>query len=215
LNMHQIGHARQFGAQDETEVVVVEEITAPQRLIVFGAGDDAKPFVRFASLLGWDVTVADQRPQLARKERFPDAACVFMGKAEKDLSVSPEDAVVVMTHSYEQDKELLELTLAKNPRSVGLLGARHCSSMLIYEVSSLLGWSVEEVCRRINAPVGLDIGGDGPEAIALAILSEVQTRCQGKPCRSRKLSVDQVFQYAGKGDTACLAKTSCSERDFG
>lgn len=214
LSMDQIAHARQFGAQDETEVVV-EEIAAPQRLIVFGAGDDAKPLVRFASLLGWDVTVADQRPQLARKERFLDAACVFMGKAAKDLSVSPEDAVVVMTHSYEQDKELLALTLPKNPCYAGLLGARHRSSMLIYEVSSLLDWSVEEVCRRINAPVGLDIGGDGPEVIALAILSEAQARCQGKPGGSRKLSVDEVFQYVGKGKTAHPAKTFCSERDFG
>ena len=159
----------------------MEEMRAPQRLFVLGAGDDAKPLVSMAALLGWRVTVADGRGQLARAERFPEAeqgGCVWRsGVAE--LGIRAADAVVVMTHSYEQDREMLAAVLPVGPRYLGLLGARHRSSLLVSEAAAMIGRSVAECCERIYAPVGLDLGGDGPEAIALAVIAEAQAFVRG------------------------------------
>ncbi len=111
------------------EGIFVERIVAPQRLFVLGAGDDAKPLVSMGALLGWSVTVMDGRAQLARAERFPEAErVVAVPSASADvLGIRPEDAVVLMTHSYEQDRELLAAVLPLRPRYLGLLGARHVS----------------------------------------------------------------------------------------
>ena len=103
----------------------VERLGAPQRLVVLGAGDDAKPLARMAAGMGWSVSVADGRAQLARAERFPEATVL----GTEQLEVEPGDAVVLMTHSYEQDRGLLVRVLPLAPRYLGLLGSRHRSSL--------------------------------------------------------------------------------------
>ena len=149
----------------------VERLSAPQRLFVLGAGEDARPLVQMAALLGWSVIVADGRAQLAQAARFPAATRVTSEMTT--LGIEARDAVILMTHSYEQDRELLVRTLPLAPRYLGLLGARHRSSLLVTEAAMMLGRTVESCCERLFAPVGMDLGGDGPEAIALAIVAEV------------------------------------------
>ena len=201
---------------DETEVMpeelFVERMAAPQRLFVLGAGDDAKPLVDMGVLLGWSVTVMDGRPQLARTERFPEAErVVVVSSAHTDvLGIRPKDAVVLMTHSYEQDKELLAAVLPLRPRYLGLLGARHRSSLLVSEVAIMLGRTVAECCEQFYAPVGLDLGGDGPEAIALAVIAEVQACCQGKLGASRRLSAEDVAAQVARGDAAGYLQVHCA-----
>jgi xanthine/CO dehydrogenase XdhC/CoxF family maturation factor len=194
------------------EQIFVERIAAPQRLFVLGAGDDAKPLVRMAALLGWDITVLDGRAQLARAERFPEAARVFAASpaSAEVLSIRPNDAVVLMSHSYEQDRELLAAVLPLRPRYLGLLGARHRSSLLVSEVAAKLGRTVAQCCEQIYAPVGLDLGGDGPEAIALAVISEAQACCMGKLGASRRLSVEDVERYVREGGTSRYLQTQCA-----
>jgi xanthine dehydrogenase accessory factor len=93
--------------------------------------------------------------------------------------INSHDAVVIMTHSYEQDRDYLASLLPVKPKYLGLLGSRQRSSLLIAEAAARLDWSVSECCEYICAPVGLDIGGEGPEAIALAIIAEAQAYCMG------------------------------------
>lgn len=186
----------------------VEELRPPQRLFVLGAGDDAKPLVRMAALLGWSVTVADGRAQLARADRFPDAERVL--SPVTSLEIHPDDAVVLMTHSYEQDRELLTRVLPQRPRYLGLLGARHRSSLLVAEAGALLGWSVAACCELLYAPVGLDLGGDGPEAIALAVIAEAQACCMGKLGKSRRLSPEDVAAQLAKGGASRYLQAQCA-----
>jgi xanthine dehydrogenase accessory factor len=192
--------------------VFVERITAPQRLFVLGAGDDAKPVVSMAALLGWSISVMDGRPQMARAERFPEADRVVMASAASSevLAIRPDDAVVLMTHSYEQDRELLAAVLPLHPRYLGLLGARHRSSLLVSEAAAMLGWTVGACCDRIHAPVGLDLGGDGPEAIALAVIAEVQACCMGKLGASRRLSPEDVERHLTEGSAARYLQQQCA-----
>jgi xanthine dehydrogenase accessory factor len=192
--------------------IFVEKIVAPQRLFVLGAGDDAKPLVKMAALLGWSVTVMDGRTQLARPERFPEAervAAVAPTSVEA-MGIRPQDAAVLMTHSYEQDRELLAAVLPLRPRYLGLLGARHRSSLLVSEVAIKLGKTVAECCEQIYAPVGLDLGGDGSEAIALSVIAEVQACCMGKLGASRRLSAEDVERHVSEGGGSRYLQVPCA-----
>ncbi len=191
--------------------VHVERLDPPQRLIVFGAGDDAKPLVRMAAQLGWTVNVVDGRQQLARPERFPEAQYVVVASAgdAASLGVSGQDAVVLMTHSYEQDREWLAALLPIAPRYFGVLGAKHRSSLLVSEASAMSGLSLATCCERIFAPVGLDLGGDGPESIALAIISEAHARCMGKLGSSLRLSVADVSAQVRSGSKTPHISAPC------
>jgi xanthine dehydrogenase accessory factor len=160
-------------------------------------------------LLGWSVTVLDGRSQLARPERFPVAVTVSSASADV-TTIRPEDAVVLMTHSYEQDREFLAAVLPLQPRYLGLLGARHRSALLVSEVAAKLGRTIASCCEQIYAPVGLDLGGDGPEAIALAVIAEVQACCMGKVGASRRLSPEDVVRHIGEGGVARYLQTQCA-----
>jgi xanthine dehydrogenase accessory factor len=199
----------------EYEGRFVEELRPPQRLIVFGGGEDAKPMVSMASLLGWNVVVADGRAQLARAERFPEAERVLRiagsaMAAVRELRIQPQDAVVLITHSYEQDRDLLAAVLPVAPRYLGVLGARHRSSLLVSEAAAISGLSVEECCSRLYAPVGLDLGGDGPEAIALAVVAEAQACCMGKLAASRRLSAEDVAEQIAQGGASRYLQVQCA-----
>lgn len=187
-----------------------EKLEAPQRLLVLGAGEDAKPLVRMANELGWNIVVADGRPQLARHERFPEADAVGVAEHVAGLQVKPTDAVVVMTHSYEQDRRWLTELLPLAPRYLGLLGARHRSSLLIQDAAERAGLTLAEACARVHAPVGLDLGGDGPEAVALAVLAEAQAVIHGRVGGLRQLDAEAVRAILANGPAVRYEETVCA-----
>jgi xanthine/CO dehydrogenase XdhC/CoxF family maturation factor len=191
--------------------VFVERVDAPQRLIVLGAGDDAAPVVRMAALLGWSVTVADGRVQMARPERFAEAERVAVAQDVAQLNLGPRDAVVIMTHSYEQDRGFLVGLLRDGFGGfLGLLGAAHRSSLLVGEAAAELGRSVAECCARVHAPVGLDLGGDGAEAIALAVVAQVQAWVQGRPDAGRRLTAEFVAEQIAQGGASRYQQAQCA-----
>jgi xanthine/CO dehydrogenase XdhC/CoxF family maturation factor len=194
----------------ESEGSFEEWLEPPPRLFCFGAGDDAQPMVRMAALLGWSVTVVDGRAQWAKAERFAEAERVLVATSLETVQVGSGDAVVVMTHSYEQDRAWLAELLPRGPRYLGLLGARHRSALLASEVAALLGWSVERVCEGLFAPVGLDLGGDGAEAIALAVVAEIQACSEGKLGLSRRMTAESVAQQIAQGGASRYLQAQCA-----
>ncbi len=155
---------------------VFAEFLAPRcGLFVFGAGDDAKPLVTQARTMGWHITVADGRSNLATRARFPDADEVRVlvdaaGEAAAGLRFT--DAAVVMTHSYEQDLAILQVLLAQSMAYLGVLGPRYRTADLMRDAAEKYGGA--EPRMKVHSPVGLDLGGDGPAAVALSILAEIQ-----------------------------------------
>jgi xanthine/CO dehydrogenase XdhC/CoxF family maturation factor len=145
-------------------------------LFIFGAGDDAQPLVTQASTLGWQITVADGRSHLATRARFPEAHTVHVLEHSDcaSLEFRSNDAAVLMTHSFDQDCRLLAQLLAKPLLYLGVLGPRYRTADLITHAVERIGGSVSEWMQKINSPVGLDIGADGPATIALSILAEIQ-----------------------------------------
>jgi xanthine/CO dehydrogenase XdhC/CoxF family maturation factor len=187
-----------------------EWLEPPQRLFLFGASDDAQPMSQLASLIGWRTFVFDGRPQLARAERFPEAEAVFACSEFTGVVPRREDAVVVMGHSYEQDRAWLTAVLPHQPGYVGLLGSRHRSSLLVSEAASKLGWPVDQACQNVFAPVGLDLGGEGAEAIALATIAEIQACCEGKLGHSRRMTPEIVADQIAKGGSSRYLQTQCA-----
>ena len=176
-------------ARGEVEVFF-EYIAPPPRLVIFGAGHDAQPLVRMAKLLDWHVSVIDSRSHFARAERFPQADAVVFASLDNPLDLSPliDGAfVAVMTHSYRQDRHWLGLALQASPAYLGQLGPRERTERLLAEID--LGTSA------LHYPMGLDLGGDAPQSVALAILAEmtaVMNQRQGGMLRHRSKPIHQV-----------------------
>ena len=178
-----------------SDMVFHQTIHPPTALVIFGAGDDAQPLVRFAKGLGWHVRVVDPRPAFATPERFPEADGTLVARAEEAVArINPEsDSVaVVMTHHYRHDVPLLRTLLPRPLAYLGLLGPRKRAERMLAEVEAD-GLAITPGMRsRLRAPVGLDLGADNPEEIALAILAEAKAVLAGRdarPLRQRQLPI--------------------------
>ena len=162
-------------ADDCGEEIFYELIEPPVRLFIFGAGYDAIPLAKFAKELGYFVTVVDRRPAYATRERFPFADEVLVKAAADvpDLGVTKRTAAVVMSHHYVSDRDYLKALLPLPLAYLGLMGPRRRAETMLQEIRAeglIVG---DELLKKLHNPIGLDIGAEGPEQIALAILSEM------------------------------------------
>jgi xanthine/CO dehydrogenase XdhC/CoxF family maturation factor len=163
--------------------VFVEVVAPPVPLVVCGAGHDAIPLVRLARELGWWVTVVDSRPAYAVRERFPEADDVVLAEDEevpRRVRIDARTYVVVMTHNFLHDVALLRGLLGTPARYIGLLGPRARTERMLKELERG-GVRVDDVQRsRLYAPVGLDLGAESPQEIALSILAEILAVQKGR-----------------------------------
>ncbi|HVS33927.1 MAG TPA: XdhC family protein [Thermoanaerobaculia bacterium] len=138
------------------DVDVLVEVVRPQRSIaIFGTGADVHPVATIATTLGWRVDVITAR----------------------EVKVTGCDAAVVMTHNFLRDVEIVQMLLASNVAYIGLLGPKSRGEEILTQVG-------EADRSRIWSPVGLDLGGEAPEDIALAIVAEIQAVLNGMPAAS-------------------------------
>jgi len=164
-------------ADDATFLVVPIEL--PPRLLLLGAGPDAMPLVEFAGLMNWQVTVLDHRPAYAVPERFPRARRVALrpsAELPQELQSQQYDAAVVMSHHLISDQAYLAALADSTIPYVGLLGPAPRRIRLLSEI----GDKAAVLSGRLYGPIGLDIGARSPEAIALAIVAEIQAVMTGK-----------------------------------
>ncbi|MEO8292598.1 MAG: XdhC/CoxI family protein, partial [Actinomycetota bacterium] len=162
----------------------VEVLEPPVRLVICGAGHDAIPLVRAASLLGWHTVVVDDREALLTRERFPEAGgFVHVDAPEEAAKAAEVDArtfVVVMTHNFLRDKAYLRNLLTSPAAYIGMLGPAARSERLVTELAEE-GWAIDPQRRgRFHGPAGLDLGAEGPEEIAQSILAEIVAVRRGR-----------------------------------
>jgi xanthine dehydrogenase accessory factor len=162
---------------DEIEAFV-EILTPPLRLLVFGAGDDAVPLTELAKYLGWQVWVFDGRAHYARREKFPQADAVIVRPAGQAASpgIDAWTAAVLMSHSYAQDLHMLRELSGKGLSYLGVLGPRKRTVQLLSDA----GLDQSTLGPTLHSPMGLDIGADGPEQVALAVIAEIQAALNGR-----------------------------------
>jgi xanthine/CO dehydrogenase XdhC/CoxF family maturation factor len=183
---------------EEPIKISIEHAPARTGLWIFGAGNDAQPLVRIADELGWFVAVADGRSKLATPERFPHADAVLPltitnhPAAPLPCEIKPTDAVVVMTHSFEQDSRILAALFSNlqlpPPQFVGVLGPKRRTRELLEEATRLLGLTadaahIDKWLATLHSPVGLDLAAADPAAIALSILAEIEQQQHNSSAR--------------------------------
>ena len=139
-----------------------------------GAGHIAAPLAHYGKTLGFEVVVVDDRDKYANRERFPDADRVIaadFGATLSDFPLTAATYVVIITRAHTYDEESLRLILHKPSAYIGMIGSRRRVQTVLRTLGAE-GYD-EERLREIHAPIGLDIGSESPEEIALAIIAEV------------------------------------------
>lgn len=170
----------------------LQTVAPPTHLVIFGAGDDAQPLARLAKELGWHTTIADPRGAFATAARFPLADALVVAPAEQLVAhVAPgRDALaVVMTHHYVHDVPVLRDLLARPLAYLGLLGPKKRAAKILDDLVAQGASVTPEQRARLHAPVGLDLGADTSEQVALSILAEMQAvlaQRSGRPLRERE-----------------------------
>jgi xanthine dehydrogenase accessory factor len=162
--------------------VFLQRVLPPVDLLVFGAGADAVPLVEIAKHLGWRVTVVDHRPAFADASRFPSADSVLLSdQVPAGGKPGSRHAVVIMTHNYDRDRTLLPILLDSPAAYVGLLGPVSKRRALLEDLGKR-GFSLDPAhLAKLHAPVGLDIGAETPEEIALSIVAEIKAVLENRP----------------------------------
>jgi xanthine/CO dehydrogenase XdhC/CoxF family maturation factor len=151
----------------------------PPRLLLAGAGPDARPVATLAAFLGWDVIVVDHRASYLDAKKFPPTAKLIESRAADFAAAHGLDdiaAAVVMSHHLESDLHYLRALAQSAVPYVGLLGPAARREKLLGD----LGTDAARLRPRLRAPVGLDIGGRSPESIALSIIGEVHAAMSGR-----------------------------------
>jgi len=171
------GYTRHYELTHGKAALLIEPLLPPIALYLFGAGYDAVPLAQLASELGWRVTVADHRPSYARAERFPWARQVLLaqpGHLPEDLQFDNRSCAVIMSHNYLQDQALLRDLLGAPLAYLGVLGPHQRTQRLLADLQKEDIAPSDEQTARLFSPVGLDIGAETAEEIALSILGEIQ-----------------------------------------
>ena len=153
--------------------VFMEAIDAPRRVVIAGAGHVGHALHRVVSVLGWRTVVLDHRPEFANRDRFPGAEIVVedFQTALSKVDVGPGDGVVILTPEHRWDEIVLRQALATEAAYVGMIGSRR-KVPVVLEHLRRDGFD-EPTLARVRAPVGLEIGAETPEEIAVAIAAEI------------------------------------------
>ncbi len=180
-------HASQIKQGDQTFLAI--PLRPVPHLIIFGGGIDAQPVVTFAHQLGWQTTLVDHRTSYARSGYFPNATRILHCQAStltRFTSLTNIDAAIIMTHNIRMDADALTILSQSTARYIALLGAFARQA----KVFSQTHISEKDLPVKLSTPAGLDIGGELPESIALAILAE----CHATLEKRSGLPLRQVYQ---------------------
>lgn len=162
---------------EDSSSVLIQFVAPALQLVIAGAGNDAQPLMEMAYLLGWNIVVIDGRPAYVTQQRFPKAGKISLTKAPEILNaidVDQQTAVVLMTHNYNYDLVALEQLLHTDCNYIGVLGPRKKLHKMLDELSGKGIEIDDDKLQKIHGPVGLDIGAETAEEIALSIIAEIK-----------------------------------------
>jgi xanthine dehydrogenase accessory factor len=167
LTKKQIEHKQTIVGEYKESIYLYRQLFRPKPcLIIFGAGPDVNPVVQLASRAGFSVTVCDWRPSLCHKDNLPDADQCILGFPEEifdRLVIHQDDFVVIMTHNFRRDQEIISKIMKQPPRYVGILGSKQRTQNLFRN----------NVPSEVHYPIGISIGAEEPFEIAISIVAEI------------------------------------------
>jgi xanthine/CO dehydrogenase XdhC/CoxF family maturation factor len=165
----------------------IEFVKPPVSVVIVGGGNDVVPLVKMAEVLGWQTTVVDGRPALARPERFVPSCRVLVSKPDsvlEKIAIDEETVFLLMTHNYNYDLAMLKALLKKNVVYIGSLGPRQKMDRMLEEIRREGMTVTPEQLEHLYGPAGLEIGAETPEEIGLSILAEIKAVLAKKEGRS-------------------------------
>ncbi|MHA7582523.1 XdhC family protein [Paenibacillus vandeheii] len=164
------------------------------RLIIIGAGNDVIPVARLGKSTGFRVVVADWRETLCTAERFPDVelVCGFPREVMPVLDILSGDYILLMSHQFPREREFLELLEGRSYAYLGIMGSRTRTARLLNDLPPL---------KHLHSPVGLTIGADGPEEIAISIAAEL-IACKRAAAAAERRYVQRGIRHATDGHRA-------------
>ena len=187
--------------------VFIELIQPNINLIIFGGGFDARPVSIMAKALGWEVQVTDECVAHIAPVFFPTVDKLSLCQREfidRDFVITPYTACVLMSHNYEYDRDVLKKVITTQTPYIGILGPRKRFDKMLEEFKDDGLELTTEQLHRIHSPIGLDIGAETPDEIALSILAEIQSKFTNRsggflkyrsgPIHYRDKKTDQLFK---------------------
>lgn len=155
----------------------IELVPPAVELVIAGAGNDAFPLLKMADVLGWHVTVMDGRKTHATERRFPSAKKIIVAKPAEgvsQISISNQTVFVLMSHNYNYDLGMLQQLIHSNCQYIGVLGPKKKMEKMYAELQDNGMVITAQDKEKIFGPVGLDVGAETAEEIALSIVAEIK-----------------------------------------
>jgi len=153
---------------------ILEPVAFPSHLYVFGAGHISVFIAKVAKMVDFEVTVIDDREEFASRERFPDATHVIARPFEEvlgEMTLSENDYVVIVTRGHKYDAFVLEKVLGGRARYIGMIGSKR-KVRAVFDYLLRKGFCEAEL-GKVYAPVGLEIGAETPQEIAVSIVAQL------------------------------------------
>jgi xanthine dehydrogenase accessory factor len=172
---------------EQKATVMVDPYLPPHELIILGAGHIAVPLAKIGKILGYQVTVVDDRRDFVSKERFPEAdkvICCDFNDIEKRLTLGPVSSVVIVTRGHQHDQECLRRLIKYPLAYLGMIGSRR-KIILIRQQLIEEGVAAEKL-DQVHMPIGLDVGAQTPGEVAVSIAAELLKERRGGSAGSLK-----------------------------
>lgn len=154
--------------------VFIERLKPSPTLLIVGAGHIAQPLCRIGKMLGFEVVVLDDRVSFANRQRFPEADRVIaepFGETLRQFPITTSTYIVLVTRGHAHDEQALQQVIASNAAYVGMIGSKRHSREVLRRMAAQ-GFPNDAI-ERVYTPIGLDIGAQTPEEIAVSIMAEV------------------------------------------
>jgi xanthine dehydrogenase accessory factor len=174
------------------------------QLVIFGAGDDVLPLVRVAHEIGWHTTVVDTRMLRGSRDRFSLADRVVQCRPEdigELVRLTSQTSVVVMTHNYLHDLELLRTLLLTKFAYLGLLGPKRRAERLLLDIEDGDELATAALLHRMHAPAGLDIGAETACEIAVSVVAEIKAVLTNREGGLLRRRIGSIHSNASVWDT--------------
>jgi xanthine dehydrogenase accessory factor len=194
---------KQYVLGGEEKEIFLELIQPSVSLIIFGGGFDARPVSELAKSLGWDVHVTDECVAHIAPIFFPSAdklSLCHRDFIDRDFNLTPYTACVLMSHNYEYDRDVLKKVIQSKVPYIGILGPRKRFDKMQDEFSKGGVELTSEQLQRIHSPIGLDIGAEAPDEIAISIIAEIQSKFANRSGGFLKYHAGPIHQRDQKSD---------------
>ncbi|HOW89349.1 MAG TPA: XdhC/CoxI family protein [Elusimicrobiales bacterium] len=154
--------------------VFIDVYKSPLKILILGAGHVGAKIARAAGLAGYPCVVADDRPEFANRERFPDASDIIVEEPHKAVALAGVDEhtyVVIVTRGHALDRECLEAAMRTRAAYIGMIGSADKVRETFRRAASKKLYPLKD--PRVYSPIGLDLGGKAPGEIAVSVISQI------------------------------------------